>query len=159
VNGEQAVKLTVAGDDGAQLTSQAISDLQKDLDARRDPFRLVTIVGYTEVPVCVEAVVIASDPDRDPSDVQAAAQQALLDHFAFAVRGFGQPVHLSEVFAVLQSATGVVGVDINRLGYTNSAQAASHGVTGMSPAVLEHMRIDSDEIATLVASDAVVTTA
>ena len=158
-NGEQAVCLTVAGDDGAQLSDLAIKDLGTDLDARRDPFRQLSITRYTPVPVRVEAVIIASDPDRDPNDVQAAAQQALLDHFAFSARGFAQPVHLSEVFAAIQSATGVVGVDVNRLGYADPSQAASHGVTGSPPDVLEDMRIDEDEIATLAASDALVTTA
>ena len=42
-------------------------------------------------------------------------RRALLDHFSFQRRQFGQPVTLGEVMAVIQRIPGVVGVDVRAL--------------------------------------------
>jgi len=57
-------------------------------------------------------VTVAADHVVDT--VMAALQAALLDHYSFAKRGFGQPVALSEVIAIIQSIAGVVAVDIDK---------------------------------------------
>lgn len=152
---EEAVHLTVAGDKGDHVTGTAQRDLLADLDARRDPFRRLILVDYTEIPIRIEAVIVEYDPDRLADDVVAAANAALQEHFAFERRAFGEPVHASEVFAVLGDALGVRGVDVNRLQYSRDSDRAAHGAS--TAAVQPHLRIDFDELAVLDPSDAVVT--
>jgi hypothetical protein len=94
--------------------SNEIAALAGFLDARRD----------ATVPLCVSAaaltspavqlnVVLAVDPRRDAAEVVAAAAAALVDPdgpLAPLNRALGQPLDRSDVFAVLQAVTGVVGV-------------------------------------------------
>lgn len=154
---EEAVHLTVAGDAGAHVTGTAYRDLRADLDARRDPFRRLILVDYTEIPLRIEAVIVEHDPDRLADDVVAAAKGVLQDHFAFERRAFGGPVHASEVFAVLGGALGVRGVDVNRLSYARETDRVAHATS--TAAVQPHLRIDFDELAVLDPADAVVTAA
>ena len=154
---EEAVHLTVAGDAGAHVTGTAYRDLLADLDTRRDPFRRLILVDYAEIPIRVEAVIVEHDPDRLADDVVAAARAALQDHFAFERRAFGEPVHASEVFAVLGDALGVRGVDVNRLSYASEVDRTAHAAS--TAPVQPHLRINFDELAVLDPADAVVTAA
>ena len=56
---------------------------------------------------------------RDPAwafdTVAAAIDSALRQHYAFAQRGLGQPVHSSELIATLHGVPGVLAVDLDRL--------------------------------------------
>jgi len=108
------VSLTVAGEDGARLGEDSLSDLREDLDARRDPHRRLQIQNCTEVAVAVAARVVAHDPDREPAAIESAAREALLDAFGFERRELGQALHASDVLAVVQNVSGVVGVDLDR---------------------------------------------
>jgi hypothetical protein len=157
---EEGVRLTVAGDRGGHVVGTALADLRADLDSRRDPFRRLDIVDYREVRVRVEAAIIAHDPARTADDVVEAARAALLGHFDFDARGFGQPVHLSDVFAVLGGATGVQGVDVQRLQYAQASDASSHlPATLQSRTVLDHLPMATDELAVLRSADLVVVSA
>lgn len=148
------VRLTVAGPAGAQLGSDQLRELQADLDARRDPNRPLQIVGYKPVALGVTARLIAIESDLRPEDVQAAARQALLARFAFAVRQFGETIHLSEALVATQSATGVLGVDIDRLTLTDPAQRTAHFLS--SDPVQERIDLAPDELVTLAAADLTV---
>ena len=55
------------------------------------------------------------DPDRIPEKVKTAVDDALLWHFSFDARKFGQSVPTSEVIAVIQNVPGVSMVDIDNL--------------------------------------------
>ncbi len=89
-----------------------IDSLSGYLDARRD----------VTVPLCVCAgivtrpqltVALAVDPRRDPATVAAAVTAALADldgDLGPDQRLLGQPLDRSDVFAVIHSVTGVVGV-------------------------------------------------
>ncbi|MGH7429985.1 MAG: hypothetical protein ACREJ4_16740, partial [Candidatus Methylomirabilaceae bacterium] len=77
-------------------------------------------------------------------DVLKAARAALLDYFAFEQMAFARPIHLSDIYSVLQNSRGVVSVDIDVLhlkGYSGwtPTQRAARGVT--AAAVQEHIRI------------------
>ena len=150
VGSEQAVRLTVAGEDGAHLDT-VLGDLLADLDARRDPNRRVELVDYTGVPLRVEANVVAYEPDRLASDVAADVRRAIMDLFAFENRDFGQPVHASDVLAAAQSAPGVIGVDLEALQFKEDTVRVAHGAP--ADAVLAHVPIGADELATLAEAD------
>ena len=100
---------------------------------------------------------IAIAADRAPKDVQAAATAALLEHFAFAVRDFGQPVRLSEVYVAAQQAEGVLGVDVDTMTLADAGQRTAH-VLGGQP-VQDRIDLEPDELATLQDVDLTVTVA
>src|SRR5262249_20692379 len=55
------------------------------------------------------------DPAYETDAVLAAVEEALRTQFSFDARDFGQPVFLSEVFAVGQAVPGVVAMDVSKL--------------------------------------------
>jgi hypothetical protein len=61
------------------------------------------------------AALLQIDPDLLPEKVVDAVSAALRASFAFAARDFGQPVHFSEVVAVMQNVEGVRSVDVDEL--------------------------------------------
>ena len=111
---EQVAHLTVAGEDGAQITGDLYDRLVADLDARRDRNRRLSVVSYRPVYLLVDAVIVVDDA-YVAEDVVSGCAGALIDHFAFENRDFGQAVHLSDVYAALQAVEGVVAADVDRL--------------------------------------------
>ena len=116
-NGQmRGVFVTVAGPDGAEVKPD--SDLYKNLLAAMQQ------AGDPHVPLRVQtyhpaffrlAAAVKVHPDYLPNKVLAEVEQALRAQFSFAARQFGQPVALSEVVAVMQSVTGVIAVDVDKL--------------------------------------------
>ncbi|HEU5213947.1 MAG TPA: hypothetical protein VFU30_00245 [Gaiellaceae bacterium] len=151
------VTVTVAGAGGAELGPSQLDDLQADLDARRDPNRPLVVRGYRPVALSITVKLIAVSPDRAPKDVKAAVEAALLAHFAFAARAFGQPVRLSEVFVAAQDIDGVLGVDVDRLTLADAGERAAHFLG--SADVNERVDLRPDELALLDASNLTVTVA
>lgn len=131
---EQAVCLTVAGDKGAVIpvNSDTYTALVADLNGRRHPHRKLNVQSYRPVYVQVQAA-IAIDDDYLEETVQANALAALQAHFAFDHRDLGQPIHLSDLYSVLQDVAGVIAVDIDRLGFKYAADRVSHGETAVQP--------------------------
>jgi uncharacterized phage protein gp47/JayE len=150
------VHLTVAGHEGVAITGETYKNLLEDLDRRRDANRkLIVPAGYRKVPVQIAATVKVH-PDRQVDEVQAAVRRALEDAFAFDHLEFGQSVHLSDVYRVLQEVSGVVAVIIGRLRFKEVADRASRQAT---PAPVQtHLRIDPGELARIEqpATDAVM---
>ena len=97
-----------------------------------DPHVAVIVRSYEPVPFRLAAT-IGRDPALLPETVLAAAEAALLAHFSFAARAFGQHVPLSEVLAVLHGARGVVSVDVDAL-YTRQHAGAAAAPAGPRPA-------------------------
>jgi hypothetical protein len=64
------------------------------------------------------------NPNFKSEKVVAAVEQTLRASFSFLARGFGQPVMLSEVIAVIQSVPGVVALDVDKL-YRSDAGVAT----------------------------------
>jgi hypothetical protein len=153
---DQVVYLTVAGENGALITGNTYDNLVADLNSRRDPNRSLTVRTYTPIFVTIAALVFVS-ADRVTDDVLTAVQSAVTNYFSFANRQFGEPVHLSNVYGVIQGVDGVVGADITTLQYKYPADATSHGAT--SDPVQVHLRIDDAEVAELESSatDSVIT--
>jgi len=89
-----------------------IDSLAGYLDARRDAtVPLCVCAGIVTRPQLTAAVAV--DPRRDPATVAAAVSLALTDSdgdLGPNQRVLGQPLDRSDVFAVIHSVTGVVGV-------------------------------------------------
>jgi hypothetical protein len=64
-------------------------------------------------------------PDYLPEKVIAAIEETLRQGFSFAARAFGQPVHFSEVIALIQNIAGVLAVDVNALYRTDQADQST----------------------------------
>lgn len=143
---EQVVYLTVAGEDGAIIAGNIYDELFADLNARRDPNRALAIRTYIPIFIKVAALVFVS-PDHVPDDVIAAVQAAVTQYFSFAMRGFGEPVHLSSVYCVIQGVEGVIGADVTTLQFKYPADALSHGAS--ADPVQIHLRIDDGDLAEL----------
>jgi hypothetical protein len=124
----QTVHLTVAGADGALLPQPDLDSLKEYLDLRRDPNRALLVGNHRPVAVTVTATVQV-DPAHINPVVEAAARAALDGLLSFGARQFAQPVHLSDVYAALQSPDGVVSVDIDAFGYADPAVGTAHGAT------------------------------
>jgi len=148
VHEEQLVQLAVAGDEGAQIEDGGLthSNLVADLDGRRDPNRKMVVSGYTPVPLEVEAA-IQVDADYEDEKVQAAALEALEDYFDFDNLDLGQPIHLSDIYRVLQEVEGVVAVDVNRLQFKKNSDRNRHGASAAP--VQAHLAIFATELATV----------
>ena len=153
---EQAVYLTVAGDDGVAVTGETKKNLVKDLNSRRDSNRKLVVNTFQKVFVQVEAVILV-DPALVAEDVLSAANTALIDYFAFDNLNLGQPIHLSNVYKALQDVQGVTSVDINRLQFKSAAVGVSHMAT--TAPVQGHLRIFFTELAAIEqsATDIIVT--
>ncbi len=153
---EQVVLLTVAGDDGAPVEpgGDTHKNLVADLDSRRDPNRKLIVSDYHPVALQIEAA-IKLDASYQTETVQAAAQSTLADYFDFDNLNLGQPIHLSDVYRVVQEVEGVEAVEVNRLQFKSPADRASHGAT-VDP-VQAHLAIWLDELATLAAADITIT--
>ena len=143
---EMAVRIVVAGDDEAIVDSVVMQNLREYLDARRDPNRKLLLEGFIRVPVTVEAV-IRVDPRFVADTVRVGALAALRNYFAFANLDLGQAIHLSGIYAVLKSVSGVVAADIDRLNFKE--------VASMSTADLQRRGVKFQIISTVVVPDAV----
>jgi len=153
---ERIVYLTVAGPDGAEITGTTYDELVADLNSRRDLNRALRVRTYRPVPLQVQAAIFV-DPGYVSDDVLAEAQAALDSYFSFDNLQFGQPIHLSNVYAALQQVAGIVGVDMVTLQYKDPTDAISHGAT--ADAVQVHLRINDDELAVIEdpETDAIIT--
>lgn len=140
-NGEQrAVHLTVAGQEAATFSPDTLSRIHASLNAARDPNYTLLLDNFMRVRVVIAATLHVSDAYIG-ADVEAAAQTALAAALSFETLRFGQAIHLSDVYRVLQDVAGVVWVKIDLLQFKNQSPAylASRGADA-SP-VQEHLRI------------------
>ena len=120
------VVLTIAGPNGAAILPDSALHANL-LDALRR-------VGSSQLRLRLEsyhpvffrlAGKIQVDLAHRSATVLAAVEATLRRHFAFAARAFGQAVTLSEVFAVMHSVPGVVGVDMDAL-HRSAVSAVLH---------------------------------
>jgi predicted phage baseplate assembly protein len=122
----RSIFLTVAGVDGAAVdpAGALYEKLVNALAAAGDPGVVFTVQSYRPALFRV-AGTLTVDPAYIASNVLAAAGAALRAAFSFDAREFGQPVSLSEVYAVIQSVPGVIAADIDQL-YRSDDQPGLH---------------------------------
>lgn len=110
----RVVHVTVAGEGGAVFSPDALRRLATTFDAERDVNRPLVMGSCARVPITF-AGTIGVNGSYVATEVLERARAALVDSMAFANRDFGAPVHLSDVFATLQSVEGVESVDVDSL--------------------------------------------
>ena len=122
--GGQTIAITVAGQDGAQLSSSnpVWNYLLLALKAGGDPYVNVDLLTYQTSPFHL-GLKVKRDPEYELKPLLASVEAALRAHFAFGARWLGQPVLQSDVIAVAHSVPGVVAVDLDFL-YGGSAPLA-----------------------------------
>ncbi len=114
--GGPTIVITVAGQDGAQLSSSnpVWTHLWLALKAGGDPHVNVKLLSYQKS-IFRLGLKVRRDPAYEPKPLLAAVESALRSHYAFDVRALGQPVLQSEVIAAVHSVPGVVAVDLDFL--------------------------------------------
>ncbi|MFY9820643.1 MAG: putative baseplate assembly protein [Thermoanaerobaculia bacterium] len=130
---EKGVHLTVAGQQGGIFTPEDLQRLYSGLTRQRDPNHPLELANFSRIPIVIEATITVGD-DFVQADVRKAARDALLAAFAFDAVDFAAPVHLSDVYRILQDVPGVSFVDVDVLhskGYESwtPAQLAARGAT------------------------------
>jgi predicted phage baseplate assembly protein len=154
----RGVFVTVAGPGGAAIDPSAVTfvNLLGAMQRFGDPFVPLRLAPYRNALFQLSArLTLASDRVAAPQPVLDAAASALRSAFSFHARSFGQPVHLSEVMAVIQGVAGIVAVDIDLLFRSDAApaldaflpSAAPQPGTGNGTAAAELLTLDPRPIA------------
>jgi hypothetical protein len=112
----RGIFLTVAGAGGAavQPGSATLLNLVNSLRQYGNPLVPITVQSFVETLFTFSAG-IQYDPAYDQLAVQAQVALILTQSFSFAARSFGQGVSVDEISAVIQSAPGVVAVNVSGL--------------------------------------------
>lgn len=111
------VHVTIAGADDIPIdeTSDLFLNLGRALRTLGDPFQPVQL-AVREMLLMVLSARVRIHPDYLWEDVATRLRAALLSTFGFEIRGLGQNVYLSEVYAVMQAVRGVIYVDVENFG-------------------------------------------
>ena len=142
---DRAIHLTVAGQEGGMFADEDLSRIAASLDRARDPNYRLRIADYAPFPVLLSAS-IKVDPHYVSDVVAAAARAAALGALAFDAVSLGTPIHLSDMYRVLQDVPGVVAVDIDELQPKRPADRNRPNVDllpdGVTPSPLQpHVRV------------------
>ena len=140
---QRAVHVSVIGPDGLKLSQAAMARLQASIEASRDINHPMFLANIVRVPIVVSAKLLRN-PKFEADSVLAAAREKLLGLFAFDRVMPGEAVFASTVYAALQSAEGVLAVDVdvfNLKGYADltATELAIRAVDGDS--LQPHVRI------------------
>jgi len=113
---KRGVFVTVAGPNGAEVSkaSDLYQNLLQAMQASGNPLVPLQVESY-QAGLFRLAAALKIDATYLTAKVLEQAEQTVRDTFSFARRAFGQPAHLSEVIAVLQSVPGVVAVNVTAL--------------------------------------------
>jgi len=115
---ERSIFLTVAGTDGALVELEDAEDLGARLLRAMDdfgtPYTRRRLASFRPAFFRLQAD-LDMNPDHVAEDVLSAAESALAGAFGFKARRLGEPVHLSDIVAVLHGVVGIVAVDVNEL--------------------------------------------
>ena len=113
VGEKNGVFVTIAGAKGAAVSadSSLFSSLLTAIEEAGDPTVPLFLKSY-QPRFFRLSTAVKIDPDYLPDNVLPLIDQKLRDSFSFDARDFGQPVHQSEVIALIQSVAGVLSVNL-----------------------------------------------
>jgi predicted phage baseplate assembly protein len=149
----RGVLVTVAGPNGAAVIpgSATYENLLAAMRAAGDPF--VELRVKTFRPAYFRfAGNVKINPDFESEKVLAAVEQALRESFSFIARGFGQPVMLSEVIAVIQAVPGVLAVDVDKLYRSGNMPGLQQRLLAELPVLSANGQLSAAELLTLDAA-------
>lgn len=108
------IVLTVAGPEGEEIAgnSTVYTNLVSSLRKFGDSAVPLTLLSYDQRFFRLSGAV-KIDPDFQSEKVLAGVKHKLRNAFSFEARDFGQPVHRSEIDALIQHVPGVIAIDIN----------------------------------------------
>ena len=131
---KRGVFVTIAGPGGAEVTesSQLYKNLVTAMGSSGDSLVPLQVKSFQSGLFRVTAS-LKIDPAYIPEKVLADAEQQLRAEFSFESRSFGQPVHLSEVFAVLQQVSGVIAVNVTALYRSNESAVLNQHIAAAVP--------------------------
>ena len=141
---DRAVHLTVAEPGGGQLSDADLARLGAALAAAREPDYRLRLANYVSLPIRVSAT-LSVDAHYVRSEVLAAATAAVEDALSFDAVALGEEIHVSELYAVIQSVAGVTSATITELEPRDPAQRDRPNVDRLAdgtPAPLQpHVRV------------------
>ena len=141
---DRAVHVTVAGQSAGTFTAEDLRLLGSALAQARQPSYRLRLANFTAFPILLSAT-IRVDRHFVRTDVLAATREALLAALAFDAVELGEPLHLSDMYRVIQDVAGVVSADIDALQPKRPADRDRPNVDCLSdgtPAPLQpHVRI------------------
>jgi len=118
------ILVTVAAADGEPISDDLRATLLTSLLQFGDPNAAVEVSSYEPRFFRLSATLTIAD-DYLPAKVRAEVETQLREHFSFDARQFGQPVHQSEVIAVIQNVPGVVSTTMTEF-YRSNEPAGIH---------------------------------
>ncbi len=127
VGEKNGVFVTIAGTKGAAVAtdSSLFSNLLTAIEDAGDPTVPLTVKSYQPRFFRLSAQ-LKIDPDLLPDKVLEQIEKELRENFSFEARDFGQPVHRSEVIALIQSVTGVVSVNVTHFYRSEESTPTTH---------------------------------
>jgi len=140
---ERAVHVTVAGPNGGRLSDASLKLLRSALDSARDPNRPLFLANFVRVPIVIAARLLR-DPAFEAEAMLEDARTKMLALFAFDAMPLGAAVFVSDIYATLQSARGVVAADIDvfQLKHFEDLTATERKVRAVDAGPLQpHIRI------------------
>ncbi len=131
---KRGVFVTVAGPNGAEVEegSKLFHDLLQAMKNSGNPLVPLQVKSY-QAGLFRLVAALKIDPTYLSEKVLQQAEQKLRDTFSFAARAFGQPVHLSEVIAVLQNVAGVMAVNVTALYRSNETPELKEHIAAAVP--------------------------
>ena len=126
VSEKKGVFVTIAGAKGAAVASDSFlfSSLLTAIENAGDTVVPFIVKSYQPRFFRLSAQV-KLDPEFLPDKVLAQIEQELRERFSFDARDFGQPVHRSEVVALIQGVQGVVSVNVKQF-YRSDENPTTH---------------------------------
>jgi predicted phage baseplate assembly protein len=148
---DQQVRLTVAGDNGADILpgGSTYSALLDDLNRRRDPNRRLILSNYRKFGVVVAAKLIIDTPTYIPERVIDAVETALKAYFAFDNRDLGRSVYLSDLYRVIHDVKGVEAVDVDAFRPAVPPPPPPRRPPPRRPLIYEAIDVESDQLIAL----------
>ena len=141
---DRLIHLTVAGQAGGVFSDADLRRLAASLARARDGGVRLRLANYVPFPVLLRGTV---EVDRRyvSKDVLAAVQAAVLAALSFDAVELGEPIHLSDLYRVIQDVEGVVASDIDELQPKDPAKRDRPNVDRLAdgtPAPLQpHVRV------------------